>query len=292
MKYSFRCSCRLIPVILLTLLMGFVCLGQDVDERLRELAPIKLPMPNIDMDAITQLDVAIDRASADDELVNLYVTRAEAYASAQQWSKSALDFRRAAEITRTESRYWMRGGVMLLLAGDRMGYQAFIEYMIKTLKDTEFVYAQERVAKMCVLPKDPIGERAFVEELVDKSVRDSADSPWAEYFPSTQALVRYRYEKYEQALNSIDDSNKINKTTNQSEDVTTINQLIEAMCHARLGNQDKAKDAFRSADERLRRELANPDLVRDGSFWHDWMIAKLLHDEARAVLAKKSGNKD
>jgi hypothetical protein len=39
------------------------------------------------------------------------------------------------------------------------------------------------------------------------------------------------------------------------------------------------------AQAAVRCRTISRDLVRDSGYWHDWMIAKLLHDEACGLLA-------
>ena len=66
-----------------------------------------------------------------------------------------------------------------------------------------------------------------------------------------------------------------------------MNRLIEAMCHTRRGDREKAQAAFDNADKLLRQTLANVEFVHDTYFWHDWLICKILYDEARSVLVRK-----
>ena len=168
-----------------------------------------------------------------------------------------------------------------------MKYEQLVQGMLKQFGKATQKHVLEQTAKMSVLHKDTIGMRETIQERVDKAVVESADFELGQFHSATQALVRYRFGKYDAALESIAESNRRNQASGFKGEVWAMNRLVEAMCHSRRGDHDKAKVAFAKADFRLRERLADPDLMRESNFWHDWLICKLLHDECRTMLSKQ-----
>lgn len=269
-----------------------VCVAEELKDEAAPpaLKPVKAPVSRLDEETVAALTQRIEASNDANQAGSLYEDRANEYGRAGKWFEAAADFRKAAQADPFHSHYWMRGGVALLLAENPMAYQDLIDNMLKQFADAESAspYDRERVAKMCVLSKRKIGKQEEVERMIDKAVSDTEGSSWAEYFPSTQAIVRYRYGKYKAALESIAESDRINDRAG-SDDVTAINRAVEALCRAKLGETEQARAALLEANQRLREALAERDLVRDSGYWHDWMIAKLLHDEADALLKELKG---
>lgn len=272
-------------VLVVLALAGFATAEPAKVDGTSKYEPIVPPKSPLDRQAFDNLTRQIESTRDGQRIGALYDDRASEYGRAGKWSEAAADFDQARTADPAHSHYWMRGGVARLLAHDPMGYQGLIESMIEQFEGTDSIYESERLAKMCALSKRTVGKQAFVEGLIDQAVRESGESPWAEYFPSTQAIVLYRYGKYDKALEAVAASEEINETA-KSQDVTAINAVVAALCHARLGNAEKARTALERGDKLLRQALSDRNLVRESGYWHDWMIAKLLHDEARQVLAE------
>lgn len=248
--------------------------------------PFELPQAELDNDAVSELTRAIEANASE----GLYVKRSREFARAGQWSKAAADLRSAAEVGDSAMRR-MQAGICLLLAKDRMSYQPLVEDMLERFKESGSYYRTERTVKMCVLPTDPIVMRETAFEMIDRAVRASGSSPWAQYFPSTQAMVRYRYGKHSEALESIASSDRLNERIGPSQDVTAINRFLEALCRAKLGDRDKAQAAYDHGETILCEVFADPELIREHGFWTDFLIAELLRREADSVLAKAGAEK-
>lgn len=253
-----------------------------------ELPPIRTPNPPLDAKAVEALNRRIEITTGGQQLGELYDDLASEYGRSGLWKKAAELFVRAAEAHPEQSRYWMRAGVALLLADDRKAYEKWVQKMIEQFEGEKEDYcAVERVAKMCVLSTKLIGKREYVEALADQSVRDSDENPWHQYFPSTQAIVRYRLGKYPGAMAAAYHSNLINEKAN-SKDVTAINNAVLALCHIKRGDRAEARALLSQANRAMNEAFSDPDLVRIPGFWHDWMIAKLLYEEAVALLGEDS----
>ncbi len=68
-------------------------------------------------------------------------------------------------------------------------------------------------------------------------------------------------------------------------DLETINGMLKAMCLAKLDRRDDALATLRDASAALKKGTENPELLYNDNNWNDWLLAKILHDEARQVLS-------
>lgn len=252
------------------------------------LPPIVVKTPPLDTAAVAALTRRIESTIDGQESGELLDDRASEYGRSGLWQDAANDFRSAAEADPNESRYWMRHGVALLLARNVMQYGPWVEEMTRQFEGTDDHYAIERVAKMCVLSKIPVGGKDDVLNLADLSVRRSQGKSWSEYFPSTQAIARYRFEDYKGAMEAALISDRINQESH-SDDVTAINRAVVALCHIKQGNQEEAQKLLKQVNAQLREIFADSELVRTPGYWHDWMIAKILYDEAIESFSKMRG---
>lgn len=258
------------------------------DERSKPVLPaVGVPNPPLDANAVARITKKISTTEDGKTLAALYEDLASEYGRSGRWKEAADHLRRASEENPKDSGHWMRCGVALLLAKDHKTYKSWVEKMAKQFAGSESYYAVEKVAKMCTLSRDAIGKKDDLTKLAATSVRNSKKSPWAAYFPSTQAIVHYRFGKYDDALKSVRHSDELNKRS-LFKHVTAINLAVAALCRIKQGKPDEAIKSLKIVNMQLRRILADTQLVQRQGYWHDWMIAKLLYEEAVGLLEKKS----
>ncbi len=279
----FRTQSNLLIVV--TLLAAPLATAAEVEPE-AVLKPINLPKSPLQTELIEPLNKAI--ADAGNEAgADLFKKRGRQFAYGGNWEKAAADFRRAAEIG-NDANTWMLAGVTFLLAGDRMSYEKLVDDFLKMHADRDNPYSREKRAKMCVLPREPVAEEAAVRKLIDQATSEISargGSKWEHYFWATAALTYYRYGDYKAAHRMVVKADKVNALKDKpSQDVYAICRLIEAMSFAKQGDAERARTSFHKADNVLRERLRTTDLALKSDFWHDWMIAKLLHDEACRIL--------
>ena len=265
-----------------SVLLAFTA-GLAQDSSKSRLPQIKVPAPKLDTDAVARLTSKIEATDGGVQLGELYDDLASEYGRSGKWKEAADRFRHAAEADPEQSRYWMRCAVSLLLADDQKAYKTWVEKMIKQFEGSDDYCAVERVAKMCTLSKTAIGKQEEIIKLAAESLRDSQGSSWAEYFPSTQGIVLYRFGKYHEALKALELSDQINAKAG-SEDVTAINLAVRALCQIKQGKRAEAREILNSLQSKIQKTLADTELVRTPGYWHDWMFAKILYEEAIELL--------
>jgi tetratricopeptide (TPR) repeat protein len=255
-----------------------------IAEESASLSPVNLPRGELDAERIASLTKAIEAIAEQKLQAKLLTMRAKQYMRAQDWNKAAADYRKAADIQPQNSMHWMRGAILLRLAKNRMHYDQLANEMLKHFKDTTNTYQAERTAKMCWLPVPPVDERELAEKLAELAVaRRTRD--WGEYYPSTRALGYYRYKQFDNALKAIAESDRLNAARRKKQvDLDTINRIVEAMCLARLGHNKDAVAKLNAAGDVLQKNVADAEVLYGGDFWNDWLLAKVLHDEARTLL--------
>ena len=210
----------------------------------------------------------------------LHQRRAFVHAKLKEFHSAAADFQRAQELAPHDSMHWMRAGIMLLLAKQNEKYREHALEMLDHFGDDGNAYEAERTAKLLVLPKEPVGDQQTAERLAAFGTENSGNSPWAMYFPTTEALVKYRYGEYDAGLTLIEQSRNRNLPGQDRPDVAEmLNHVVEALCWAAKGESRKAKSALNSADEYLDPFREHPTTVTDSSR-HDWLIGQILYEEA------------
>ena len=256
------------------------------------LSEIVLPKSDLDNARIEALDEAVEAAQRPQQKVAILKQRAVVYMRAQQWSQAARAYEQAANLQPEHSGYWMRAAVLLHMAKNAMLYDQYAQQMLDQFKATSNPYDGERTAKICWLPKQPVEKRELAEKLSDLSLKEGW-RPWGQFFHSTRALGHYRYEEYDEALEALAESNRLNATKSRPrDDLVAINHGLEALCLARLDRIDDAQAALAKANKAIREAVKHPDLLYTTNYWHDWLIAKLMHEEARELIAKATKDND
>lgn len=256
--------------------------------------PIELGKQPLRNELVAALDKSIEKAGAEAG-VTLFKNRARQHASAGDWKKASADLRRALQREPGQLNGYQQAAVAMLLGGDRMIYQQMVEQFLEAQKKSDNIFSTEKRAKLCVLTTTPVGKQEDVEAWVEAAAAESEGRDWAPYFTATQAFAYYRYEKFEEALKAVEETDRRHAIRGGANKVLYAKtRLIEALCRAKMGDLEAAQAAFKKADDILRSRLANPDLVLNDGNWHDWMFAKIMHDEACDVLneaGKKAAEK-
>lgn len=216
--------------------------------------------------------------------VRLYQQRAFLNARLKRWKAAANDFQNAQQLAPHDTMHWMRAGVMLLLAEDRDGYREHAKAMLEKFRLPPNAYAAERTAKLLILPEQPIGDEKTASDLAAFGTKYSGRSPWSMYFPTTEALVKYRFGEFDKALELIEISRNRNRPGQNRPDVAQmLNHVVEGLCWGAKGEKQAAREALQKADEYLRPFRIRPTSIDDSS-QHDWFIGQMLYDEAEQLI--------
>ena len=216
-----------------------------------------------------------------------YRMRAFEYARGHVWDKAAADFVDIVVLSGVNSQIGQQIGVFLVLAGDTKTHESLCKEMLEAYSDSGDLGNLERTAKLCTLLPKPVGKLETLLELSKKSVALSKGRDFASHHHRTLGLVLYRMKKYDEAIEAVHTGDKVDAAARfQIPSVIVCNRAIEAMCLKRLGKLDEAKQTLAKATPILTEEFKDQAALYAGNYWHDCLIAKALHDEARRLVAQ------
>jgi tetratricopeptide (TPR) repeat protein len=206
---------------------------------------------------------------------NLLTGRARAHVERGEWKEAATDFARAIELAGVDERSYEYAAVLLIL-DDEAGYHQVVARMVEQIGDTRDPFLAYVLARTCSLvPKsavDPARAVAWAEQAV-------ADRPKAGWYVHGLGLALYRKGDYEGAVARLTESEKL-------EWEPTLNWLLLAMAHRRLGHAEEARKYLNRATDYLdRRPPMKPFTAVMLST--DAEEAQLLHREANELIHGK-----
>lgn len=215
-----------------------------------------------------------------------YRLRALQYARVEAWDRAAADFRKVVELNPVKSQTWQQAAALIVLSEDADAYERHAAKMLERFGASDNQGDLERTPKVCCLAPRPVGELAKLQKLAEAAVEASGDSYFSAYHPRTLALVYYRRKQYAQALVAIEKSDRLNLEFDERKfgDIEVSNRAIEAMCLVRRGKLKEAEAMLAKAAPILADRFDDPDELYEDEFWHDWLIAKILHDEAQRLV--------
>ena len=218
-----------------------------------------------------------------------YRLRAIEYAKGEAWGEAATDYRKIVELNPAQSQLWQQAATLVVLAEDADAYKQICDKMLERFGRSDNQGDLERTPKVCCLAPQVIGEldqHIKMAEAAVKAVEASERTYWAPYHHRSQALVYYRRKEYAQALEALRKSDRLNLEFDEHRfgDIEVSNRALEAMCLIRRGNLEGGAKMLEKAKPILEAKMADVDEFYEDEFWHDWLIAKVLHDEAQKLV--------
>jgi tetratricopeptide (TPR) repeat protein len=178
-------------------------------------------------------------------------------------------------------------GIFLALGKDTKLHQTLCKEMTAAFAKNKNAGDLERTVKICTLTAKPVGKLDDLLKLSEQSVALGKENEFAAHHYHTLALVHVRMKQYDKALEAVRLADKAEDDSRlQLPDVLICNRAIEAMCLVATEKTDEAKKALAKATPVLTKKLSNQTILYRGDYWHDWLTAKVLHDEALGVVMK------
>ena len=198
-----------------------------------------------------------------------------------RWSDAAEDARRLADFEPTSLRH-VQLAALLLRGGDPKAYQGLCNQALASFGRSEESVDAERVAKICGLAPGLELDPQALDALSNRGVAD-ADSyhrPWSWL---ARGLVHLRAGRWKHARRDLDRCLELDMAPEGRAAV----HAARAIVRHRLDEPDEARASLEEAGRLLGETFAQPDgepQAAPPTQWHDWLIARLLVDEARATL--------
>jgi eukaryotic-like serine/threonine-protein kinase len=242
-----------------------------------------------------QLVADIPYAEPNLEYANLFRTLGDWQASQSHWDLAADRFAVVVQINQPDdwditTLDYLRYGPALLASGDVAGYQQFRLSAINHYAKTTNPLPAERVVKMSLLlPADPAMLRTLqpLAEVASNSLATdlSMGPSLAAWRSFSLGLMAYRMQDYSGAEKWCEKS----MAFENGNAVRAVNlQLVRAMTDYQLGKNETARTELALARRQIVNHFNADWEVGDGGkgFWFDWLFARILLDEATALINK------
>ena len=172
------------------------------------------------------------------------------------------------------------------MADDRDGYRWLCREMRKRFGETQNPGTADRIAKVCLLLPADAKDTEWAGALADRAVTLGKNDKWAFYYVFCKGLADYRRGNIRAAVAGLDPL--LPRITGVSH-LTVPCHLVLAMALQRQGETKAAREHLAKGSKLLNQHM--PDLARfpmeESHYHHDWLIAWLLHREARTLIEGK-----
>jgi eukaryotic-like serine/threonine-protein kinase len=188
-----------------------------------------------------------------------------------------------------------RCAVAMIEAGDKQGYDRFRREMINRFVSTsDPVVAERTVKNSLLLPADSnlLASLAPLAALSTKAVPTANPTPQEEPWPGaiawrcdSLALWSYRRGRYSEAVGWCERC--VSYGNDNPARVATADAIL-AMSYYQLGQPKNARTALALSRNLFHANMGNGLTLGNGGrgYWFDWMLARILADEAAAMDGK------
>jgi serine/threonine protein kinase len=204
------------------------------------------------------------------------------------WNAALTNFSKVVEFMPSDHQASLRLAPLLLQTANIEGYQHHREGMIQKFASTTDPVVAERMAKACLLVPANAAELAAISRMVETSVAAGPDHKFWAYFQFVKGLVEYRQGHFANAREWLE------KAFAQKSDRYRTAQacLVLAMTLHALNKNDEARSTFAQATEMVETQLPNLQKGILDEQWFDWLIVRLLYEEARAQIPLRGASDD
>ena len=171
---------------------------------------------------------------------------------------------------------------LLAEAHDRPAYEQLCKRIPATFIETTNPYIAWRVALGCLLLRNSGADPRLVEQLATKAVTLGNRDSGIGYFQACKALSEYREGGFAQAVEWAERGR-----TNSDVFARAEGCAVLAMAEWRLGLKDVARAALDQGDK-LAPDISSDHAVDLGDGWLDWLVARILLNEATELIANES----
>jgi tetratricopeptide (TPR) repeat protein len=210
---------------------------------------------------------------------NLLQGRAFFLAGRARWKQAAADFFKLIEFQPSNHLFYHLLAPILVESGDLQGYRRLCALIIARFARTTDPPVCERMAKAClILPSSEI-DLAAVAKLAQTAVSSNIKSGYFPFYEFARGLAEYRAGNIASAEEWM---LKVLAVPYPVRDVEA--KLVLAMAHQRSNRAQEARAALAAATADLETNMPKLDGKSLGDDWNDWIIARALMKEAKALI--------
>jgi tetratricopeptide (TPR) repeat protein len=201
-----------------------------------------------------------------------------------RWSE-ALDVNATLMQHQPAEYYWAYAMAALLAeAHDRPAYEQLCKRIPATFIETTNHYIAWRIAEGCLLLPNSGADPRLVEQLATKAVTLGNFDSGIGYFRACKGLSEYRGGRFSQALEWAEKAR-----TNSDVFARAEGCAVLGMAQWRLGLKDAAR-ATLGEGRKLAPDISSDPAVDLGDKWLDWLVARILLNEATGLINDSSGS--
>jgi serine/threonine-protein kinase len=205
-----------------------------------------------------------------------------AHAARREWDKAAGCYKHVLDRDAPDGgHFWFEYAALLLLSGDRTGYEKACAHMVERSGKSPVLRAYH-MARACTLAPDAVADAAQPGRLAEAELKNYAGQFWA---LTEQGALHYRAGRFPEAAAAFERSLRASARPGQA----VLNWLWLALAQHRLGKAEEARRWLDKASEWL-------DQYRDGLparaegelglHLHNWLEAHVLCREAEAMVRR------
>jgi tetratricopeptide (TPR) repeat protein len=203
-------------------------------------------------------------------------------AERRKWEGAADCYSRALLGATDDGEFWFEYAAVLLLSGDRPGYNKACGHMVDSFGKPGGPRAYH-VARACTLAPDAIADAALPGRFAATELQTYAKQFWS---LTEQGALAYRAGRFEESGPLFEQSLQANNQPGAA----VVNWLWLALANQRLGKTDEARRCLTKAQTWLDqyREGMPPRAEQNlGLHLHNWLEANVLRREAEALIAPR-----
>src|SRR5258708_1127825 len=160
----------------------------------------------------------------------------------------------------------------------RPAYEQLCHSIPTTFAETTNPYIAQRIAEGCLLLQNSGADLQLVDRLATRAVTlGSGDGGGIGYFQACKALSEYREGSFPEAVEWAEKALKNSEVFARAKGCAVL-----AMAQWRLGLKDAAR-----ATLKLAQDISSNQAVDLGDGWINWLVARILLDEATELIADK-----
>lgn len=210
---------------------------------------------------------------------NLLEWRASFLARRGRWKEAAADYFKLIEFQPDNHFYYHSLAPLLVESRDLEGYRRLCARIVAHFGGANDPTVCERMAKAClILPSSEI-DLAAVAKLAQTAVSTGTNNYFYPYYEFAKGLAEYRTGNVASAEEWM---SKALAVSNPVLDVEA--RLVLAMAQRRLNRAEDARAALAAAAADMESQMPKLEGRDLGGNWNDWIIARALMREAKALV--------
>ena len=236
--------------------------------------------PEAGSDILAEINSNLSKEPANHQML---ATRGMWFGGRGRWAESIRDLDQACRLNPRDLVHACYLGPLIAWKGKPQAWREHCESMLKTWGDSTEPRTCERVAKTCLVYPDIVDPQA-IERLTEIALSVGEDYEYHQYNLMLKGLNACRNGRFDEAIAACRESRRRSPGGGT---LSCTNHAIESLAHYHQGRLDQAKESHAAAKQLFDTVLPAPRNGDDPG-WPDWVIARLLFEEAGALIQSET----